>query len=135
MIECSRVGLCKLSPTRGVSISVQTAVDFSSNPPSLLETCDFTLGERRPGLIIEGHSGDDRLKAFAFIARDPDARRIETVAVSGIALQHIKTGIAGYGLAGDGVPVSVGEQRFPVAVQEIQGAVLALATSETLHHR
>ncbi len=134
-MEYTRVGLRKLSPIYGALISVQAAAGLSSNPPSLLETRDFTLGERRPGLTIQRHRSNDCLKAFAFIARDPDARRIETVAVSGIALQHIKTGIAGYGLAGDGVPVSVGEQRFPVAVQEIQGAVLALATSETLHHR
>jgi hypothetical protein len=44
---------------------------------------------------MDGHSGDDRLKAFASVARDPNARLIEivavseTVAVSGIALQHI----------------------------------------------
>ena len=59
-------------------------------------------------MIIEGYGSNDCLKAFASVAGDADARRFETVAVSGIALQHVKTGVRGYGLAGDGVPVPVG---------------------------
>ncbi len=88
-MEYSRGGLRKAIPICGALISVQAAAGLSSNPPSLLEPGDFTVGEGRPGLIMNGHSGDDRLKAFASVARDPNARLIETVAVSGIALQHI----------------------------------------------
>ena len=72
-MEYTRVGLRKLSPIYGALISVQAAAGLSSNPSALLETCNFTVGERRPGLIIQRHGSNDRLEAFAFIARDPDA--------------------------------------------------------------